>query len=81
MRMPQGTCVVAYWCGPSPRHTDGERRNGWVPPYSTETPLQAKRGWRESTLPGLCTHGPHDPQLMMGFQEQLPENVRLGADE
>jgi hypothetical protein len=49
MRMHQGTCVVADWFGPDPGHTNGERRNGWLTPDSTENPLQAKRGWREST--------------------------------
>jgi hypothetical protein len=65
MRVQQGTFVVADWCGPYPGHTDGERRNGWVTPYSTENPLKAKRCWRDRTLPGLCKHCSHDPQSIM----------------
>jgi hypothetical protein len=47
-----------------PGHTDGERRNGWVTPARPRTP------WRrhvacERPFPGLCTHGRHDPRLMM----------------
>jgi hypothetical protein len=59
------TFVVADWFGSYPGHTGGERRNGWVTPFSTENPPKAKRRLRDRTLLGLCKHCQHYPQFIM----------------